>query len=324
MIRAARHPMISLEKLQTAATLVKRAEWRALRTQIALNFRRLCVAMLHRHQPFVHRRLGFAFACFPAVSDSLELYYRGGGEDTLELTLLQSWLERDDAVIDAGANLGVYAIAAAQKLGSEGRVVAIEPSRMLADCIANSARLLGLDAITVLSCCVGERVGDTEFFVANDGRPTCEQSRSVAPEFRQDYQRTSVPMLTFDAVIQAHFAGPVAFIKLDIEGAELLALRGATALLAAPDPPLWLVEINPRALSRFRAAAADVTAFFPSADYDHWLLPHYLHSGARTQPRRGTHTERFDDALFYNLVALPRRGRFAPRASRVRSLLQSS
>ncbi len=65
---------------------------------------------------------------------------------------------------------------------------------------------------------------------------------------------TGVETATLDAFVEQRGIGRVDFIKIDIEGAEILCLRGARKLIQR-DQPAMLVEVNPACLSRFGASA---------------------------------------------------------------------
>ncbi len=301
-----------------------KGDWAGFRRLTGLNLRRVR-ANLSGGRPFIHRRLGFDFCCYPENTDSLELYL-GGTIDRLELSLLKIWLEQGDSVIDVGANFGVYAVAAAQAVNRRGKVLAIEASPQLAERITQTAARLGLMTLRVCACCAGEASGSVDFFVADSKAYTAEQSRQVAPERRAGYRKISVPMLSLDQIAAEYLGNTApAFVKLDIEGAEVLALRGAPLMLRASDPPFWLVEINPPALRRFGASVADLLSSFPEKQFERWLIPqHPRVAGRHLAPRPLNEAERFDDAVYYNLAALPRRGRWAGRVAKVRPMLANT
>ncbi|MGA2015624.1 MAG: FkbM family methyltransferase [Opitutaceae bacterium] len=311
-----------LSKCKTAGTLLARGDLAGFERHSCLNLRRLWVA-LNRGRPFVYRRLGFGFICYPDMRDSVELWLNGA-PDALELSLLRAWLEPGDAAVDVGANLGVYAFAAANAVRNRGRVLAIEPSPRLVGRMRRAAGRLGLDSIHVCETCAGEAPGETEFFVADERETTGEQSRRVDSGHLARYRRIAAAMDTLDNLAAAHLRGESAcLVKLDVEGAEVLALRGARALLSMQDAAFWLVEINLPALTRFGFGAADLLSHFPPATFESWLIPQYPRAPGRTAPPRSLGgAEHFEDAAFYNLVALPRHGRWAERTPRVRKLLR--
>ncbi len=310
-----------LSKCKTAGSLLARGDLAGFERHSRLNLRRLWVA-LHRGRPFFYRHLGFDFICYPDMHDSVELWLNGA-PDALELSLLRAWLEPGDAAVDVGANLGVYAFAAANAVDNRGQVLAIEPSPRLVERMRCAVRRRGLDSIRVCETCAGEAPGETEFFVADVREVTYEQSRRVDSGQLAQYRRIAAPMDTLDNLAAAHLCGESACLaKLDVEGAEVLALRGARALLGSQDAAFWLVEINLPTLRRFGFGAADLLSHFPPARFENWIVPQYPRVPGRPAPPRPLGgDEAFEDAAFYNLAALPRHGRWAGRTPRVRKLL---
>ncbi len=76
-------------------------------------------------------------------------------------------------------------------------------------------------------------------------------------------KEVEVPVTTLDDLTSMH-GDRVALVKLDIEGAEVLALRGAAKLIARA-APLFLVEVEPEHLAR---------QSFSVEDLHHALAPH--------------------------------------------------
>jgi FkbM family methyltransferase len=311
-----------LNKLKTSLGLLARADFKGLTENLVLNLKRMRAASTGG-RPFVHRRLGFEFACFPDKPESMDLYLKGGADD-FELGLLRHWMRPGDNAVDVGANLGIYACAAGHASGASGRIVAIEPSHALADQIVQTAKFLSLGNVIVCETCAGEAEGVTEFFVASSEPTTGKQSIRVERGQEAGYAKVSVRMETVDRLVASHLKGGApSFVKMDIEGAEVSALRGSGDLLKSPDGALWIIEINPSALRRFGCAAGDVPAFFPRERFERWLIPQHQPSGPPMIPRPLDAGERYADATFYNLIALPLEGQWSGRAPAVRGMLKS-
>lgn len=127
-----------------------------------------------------------------------------------------STVRRGHSVWDVGANIGWFALLAARHTQ---RVLAIEPSESNHRHIRDNMRRNGL-AVTIIDAAVAEAPGYARF----------DSSDSRTGHLDQHGDRL-VRLVTLDALAEEH--GQPDLIKLDVEGAEVAALRGATRVLSA-------------------------------------------------------------------------------------------
>ena len=75
-----------------------------------------------------------------------------------------------------------------------------------------------------------------------------------------------VPARPLDSILKESGVNRVDVIKIDVEGAELLVLKGAQETLARYHPTL-LIEIVDRQLRQMGTSAAEVTQFLTARGY---------------------------------------------------------
>ena len=131
-----------------------------------------------------------------------------------------------DHVIDGGACLGDSAVVFANAAGSEGKVYAFDPVQEHIDVIDHNARQNS--GLQIQSMPFG--LSDVDVFEEPISLKT------YAPGFRCDGQ--SVPLASIDSLVASGAIAQVNFIKFDIEGSELNALRGATSTIRKFRPKL--------------------------------------------------------------------------------------
>ncbi len=159
-----------------------------------------------------------------------------------ETAFVERMLEPGACAIDLGANLGYFTMLMAQRVGADGHVYAFEPVPRNAELLERSrAENKFEERITVTRAAVADAAGTVKMIVPlhtiNWGGPYIDDKETLPPQ----HEHVSVPAVRLDDVSLRH---PVRFIKLDIEGAELLALRGARQLLQH-DRPVVMCECNP-------------------------------------------------------------------------------
>lgn len=181
---------------------------------------------------------------------------RGRYEEN-ELSFVRRAVKPGQTVLDIGANIGFFAIQMGALVGARGHVYAFEPVVRNADLLDRSICENGMqERITLRRVVVGDVEGsgelvelDLEAGALNSGGAYLQRSGARPPS---GHEVRSVPMVLLD---RERFRGPVSFAKIDIEGAEPLAFRGARVLLER-DRPIILSEINPPQLKRVAGCTA--------------------------------------------------------------------
>src|SRR5438876_3528314 len=145
------------------------------------------------------------------------------------------------AVVDVGANAGLYTIIAAKRVGPSGSVIAFEPSPRELRQLRTHLRLNQCTNVTIEEIALGEANGQGDLLIV-EGHETGCNSFHLADRDVAGTRPLSVAIRTLDDYYGQGQLSRVDFIKMDIEGAELSALRGATRVFRDLRPVL-LCEI---------------------------------------------------------------------------------
>lgn len=212
------------------------------------------------------------------------------------------WIRRDvkpgQVFYDIGANVGLYTVLAGSLVGREGAVYAFEPH------IGNVLSLLGnvkangmQDRVRILSSPLTDVEGFFDFHYrsgisgssGSQLNSTRDQNEDVfTPEFTE--LKFGVPV---DRLVQEGVIRPPDHVKLDVDGNELLVLRGMRHTLGSPGRPKSLqVEMNLRYKEELHAFMA--TCGFAESE------GHYT-SGGKKLLARGKDR----DSIPYNAVFRP-------------------
>ena len=163
-----------------------------------------------------------------------------------ELAFARSVVAPGDHALDCGAHIGLFAIHLAHWVGATGTVHAFEPFDDNADCLARAiVENRFADRLTLERAAVGAGPGSMTLVYAAESLNS--GGAFLAPE------GTAIPLnhatRTVDVIALDRYPlrRPIRFMKIDVEGAEPLAMRGAAAMLAT-DRPVILSELHPSQL----------------------------------------------------------------------------
>ena len=161
-----------------------------------------------------------------------------------------AWFERvvkpGMTVLDIGGHIGFYTLLAAELVGNTGRVFAFEPEAENFAVLSKNVAAAKYANVQLLQKAVTDKVGEIQLFISsqgNDRHSVYENPRSILAEPHVNVASTSI-----DRFLEAAGWPRVDVIKMDIEGAEPLAIEGMTELLSRSDRLLILIEFAPELL----------------------------------------------------------------------------
>jgi FkbM family methyltransferase len=154
-----------------------------------------------------------------------------------ELMLLERFLQPGMVFVDGGANTGVFTFVAARLVGPLGQVLSFEPGAGCFQALRRSLELNQLKNICLNNSALSDHTGTARLYHLLGQ----ENAFSLAAAENVDFDE--VPIATLDDVVRMHQLTHVDFIKLDVEGAEELVLRGAREVLDRWQPVV-LFEVN--------------------------------------------------------------------------------
>jgi len=199
---------------------------------------------------FIANRMDYCGTPESAYGVSHQLFTKGSYDPSeVELAIRMLRLKRQyngNGVIalDCGANIGVHTIAWANELYPFGYVLAVEAQERIFYCLAGAISLNNCHNARAIFCAIGETNGQLEVDVPDYLVPGSFGSMSLIKGLSADVgkaanhtHRETIPMRSIDS-----FNLPrLDFLKLDVEGMEISAIRGALASIENQHP-IMLIE----------------------------------------------------------------------------------
>lgn len=170
-----------------------------------------------------------------------------------------------DVVVDLGGNIGYFTLAAALLVGPHGQVHTFEPYRPCYERLLRNVQLNGLANVTVNNLAVADKVEQHTLHV----KPGDPGSTSFGGH-TEEIDRQTTESIDIDSYCAEHGLDRVDVIKMDIEGAEFLALQGMRETLRRAQPLLFF-ELNPTRLAACGSSTTAVVALLRDAGYALYL-----------------------------------------------------
>ncbi len=209
-----------------------------------------------------------------------------------EMELWRSWLKPGMTVIDVGANVGVYTFSAAQKVGAEGCVLAVEPFSNCVRCLQETCNINQLSWVKVCAGAASDRNGTARLAL---------HTASELNELVDSDTEGAIPLSTFeevtcftlDSLIEPENLSQIDFLKIDAEGHEIKVLEGSNRILTEFAPTILYENI-----AGSRGSNLVVADFLNARGYQLFRYQPYLQQLIRINS-----TEDLQGRL--NLIAMP-------------------
>jgi FkbM family methyltransferase len=179
----------------------------------------------------------------------IKLYYDSGLSSLIcydhfekaEREFTSFFLREGDIFCDVGANVGLYSMIAAKRVGGNGKVYAFEPGKKMFLRLMENIALNCFSNVVPVRCALSSTNGEASLKVyldAYDAWSSLGQPSSFADAIEEN-----VPTMTLDTFCaERKLDQEIVMMKIDVEGWEQHVLQGAVKLLSADTAPLLLIE----------------------------------------------------------------------------------
>lgn len=202
---------------------------------------------------------------------SLELT-RFGIHEPVTTKIVSQKLRSGMICVDAGGNIGYYATLESNKVGKNGRVIAIEPSPVNFRYLKKNLELQNQSNYEVHNFACGKEDGKISFLV-HDISNMCKVINE-GDKIPEGMQAIKIPVKKLDSFLKSISVDKIDFLRMDIEGSELNLFEGAKDTIKNSKPMIQF-EFHPGKLGP--ADTRKVLEYLKSEDYEiHSFLIGYL------------------------------------------------
>lgn len=186
-------------------------------------------------------------------------YFEAGPVDRLK-----EFVPSGSLVIDVGANVGFFSLYFADWVGANGKVISIEPEdRNYRNLVSALERKGLLDRVRSIKAAAAD-VSGKMFLEINPLHPADHK-------LSRDGTGLVVDAVTLDELVKENGSLSLSFVKIDVQGAELKVLQGASNILKTSRPALF-IELHEEGLRKFGTSVFEILNHLSQYNYDAYLL----------------------------------------------------
>lgn len=156
--------------------------------------------------------------------DSLGVF-RKGIHEPLTTKLFRKEIKKGDIVLDLGAHIGYYTLIFAKAVGEDGKVYSFEPDTENFALLRKNVEINGYKNVVLENKAVSDQSRKNKLYKSNKG-----SSLHSIYDIHGNHEFVEIESVRLDDYFQ-DYEGKINWIKIDIEGAEQVALEGMSLLL---------------------------------------------------------------------------------------------
>jgi len=152
-----------------------------------------------------------------------------------KVRLFERFIQKGKVVYDVGAHVGYFSLLSAILVQDEGQVIAFEPNPDNIRRLRRHIEMNGYSNIKVMGTAVSNKNGEFSFDIDKENSTTC-----LSPT-----GKIKVKTRTIDTLVESREIPPPDYMKIDVEGAEVLVIKGAESTLKSYRPIIFLATHSP-------------------------------------------------------------------------------
>jgi FkbM family methyltransferase len=172
---------------------------------------------------------------------------------------IRNYLKENDIVYDVGANIGYFTLEFARAVGKNGKVHSFEPHPEIFKVLQRNIKRNHYNNVTMHNVACSDKNGEGELYFSTEN----EGNHKIVKNINSNNSKVVSIVKLSDFVLKEK----PRLIKMDIEGAELLALKGVGNDILKKENIDFILEYHPYEMSFFKIAGIDLLNLLEINEY---------------------------------------------------------
>ncbi len=214
---------------------------------------------------------GLRLRIYPGNEVFRSIFVRGIYDPNL-VVVINALLPTDGVFVDIGANMGYCSLLMSEKVGEDGKVFAIEPSERDFLRLVDNVSLNELSNVSVYRLAISDKSGNVKISIAPEERSSLNTlGTAFSNKGIEELRTEDVISTTLDKFVKQEEINKIDVIKMDIEGSEFKALKGARESIEKYRPAL-IVGVNKNSLNASGSSVEDIMSMLKALRYKVYYL----------------------------------------------------
>lgn len=197
----------------------------------------------------------------PAIRETFQAYAINQIHEPATTSLFKKIVKKGDVVVDLGANIGYFTLLAANLTGKEGRIYCFEPEPKNYSYLLKNIKLNNYANVSANQKAVSDKNGKTRLYICehDTGHHTINQYEGIKnykPNIENKENFVEIETVTLDNYLERKERA-VDVIKIDVEGAEMLALLGMDGIIRKSKNLKMFIEFFPLLIKSMGSSPED-------------------------------------------------------------------
>lgn len=198
---------------------------------------------------------------------SQHLVHYNQGFEYNTLNLFESYLKKDSIFLDVGANIGLFTLIASKTIGKEGKIYSFEPNPIIYKIFVENLKINNINNVLYFNKGLSDKEEKSYLIIPDDIKAQYGDAYSYVSSNKKNEKNFNIELTTIDSFMEENNLKKLDIIKIDIEGGELICLKGAEKLLDSINKPIIIFEAYEKFTNRFNYSVSDIIIFLTTKKY---------------------------------------------------------